>query len=75
MASKMINRFGCLDGDTLDKSELLTRILGKPIDWVYFYQLKRGWEAFYRNPEKYEGTIVIDCINLWAEDMRKTIYV
>ena len=62
------NRYGFNDGDCIDNSELLNRVLGRKIGWIHFGKLEKYWKEFFDNCEKYEGTVVVDMVNLWADD-------
>lgn len=31
-------------------------------------ELRDEWRAFCREPKKYEGTVIIDCVKQWIED-------
>ena len=62
------NRYGSYEGGCIDNSELLNDILGRKIGWIHFGELKHDWLAFYEDPERYRGTVVVDMINLWADE-------
>jgi hypothetical protein len=67
------NRYGFNDGDCIDRSEVLNRILGRKIGWIHFGELEKYWKAFFDDCEKYEGTVVVDMVNLWADDELKRL--
>ena len=31
-------------------------------------ELRDEWRAFCREPKKYEGTVIVDCVKQWIED-------
>lgn len=46
----------------MTKRELIESVLGVELFEVEIELLKIDWKAFYVNPEKYKGTIVVELI-------------
>ena len=67
------NRYGFYDGDCIDNSEVLNKVLGRKIGWVHFNELQHDWKAFYNDPVKYQGTVVVDMVNQWADEKLEEI--
>lgn len=62
------NRFGFYDGACIDNAEVFNTVLGRKIGWVNFRELRQDWGAFYDNPLKYRGSVVVDMVNKWADE-------
>lgn len=51
-----------------EKYEQLEKVLGKPFDYTLLFKLEEGWNAFYNDPEKYNGSIAVAMVNQWIEE-------
>ena len=47
--------------------EILESVLNRKLDDEEIESIKLGWNEFYKNPKKYENTIVVDMVRLSLE--------
>ena len=47
--------------------EILESVLDRKLDDEEIESIKLGWNEFYKNPEKYRNTIVVDMVRLSLE--------
>ena len=52
------------------KYEQIESVLGECFDPRLLDKLETEWKAFYENPEKYRGTVIVDMVNLWIDSQQ-----
>ncbi len=51
-----------------EKIAILEEVLGRPVSESVAIRMESQWAAFYEEPEKYKGTVVVDMVNLWIDE-------
>ena len=52
----------------MSKYEQIEEVLGECFDPELLPKLEKSWKAFYCEPTKYAGTVVVDMVNQWIDE-------
>lgn len=52
----------------MSKYEEIENVLGECFDAELLPQMEHDWNAFYNNPSKYTGTVVVEMVNQWIDE-------
>lgn len=52
----------------MTKYEQLEQILGECFDPELLPKIEKDWNAFYTDPEKYAGTVVVKMVNQYIDE-------
>ena len=53
----------------MDNQAIIENMLDMCLSQKQLEKIKEGWNAFYNDPLKYEGTIVVDMVRLDVRDV------
>ena len=53
----------------MDNQAIIENMLDMWLSQKQLEKIKEGWNAFYNDPLKYEGTIVVDIVRLDVRDV------
>lgn len=52
----------------MNKYEEIEEVLGECFDPELLSEMEKSWKAFYNEPQKYAGTVVVDMVNQWIDE-------
>ena len=52
----------------MDKYSQIESVLGECFDPELLPEMEKMWGAFYKTPDKYAGTVVVDMVNQWIDE-------